>query len=271
LAERREFSPGGRGIGPCVRGKPGRYPGDNDETTRHLSGRSGRVLAFGLAFVISASRMTTRECAAGKPEFQRQIFVKIGFDNFDKHVNITNEMTEEHQQPTDATDIGLKLVGHSKSTEFTANRGLVIELFPFIFEASQRMSARAISRFLMDEQGVKLSAVTITKALNDPKKSWNSFFDIVEPSALVIAKWWRCETLNFLFTGRAKYEDNIRPAIGNLVGRLAVKVLIKGDVLSADKILRQKWFCINKLTLEKAKPYLEARLVVWVKPKEKTK
>jgi hypothetical protein len=60
---------------------------------------------------------------------------------------------------------------------------LVIELFPFIFEASQRMSARAISRFLLEEQGVKLSAVTITKALNDPKKSWNAFFDTIDPSA----------------------------------------------------------------------------------------
>jgi hypothetical protein len=216
-------------------------------------------------------QQATRECGAGKPELRRRILIKIKLATIDKHVNLTNAMTEESQQPTDATDIGLKLVGHSKSTEFSANRGLVIELFPFIFEASQRMSARAISRFLLEEQGVKLSAVTITKALNDPKKSWNSFFDIVEPSALVIAKWWRCETLNFLFAGKAKYEDTIRPAIGNLVSRLAVKVLIKGDVLSADKLLRQKWFCINKVTLEKAKPYLEARLVVWAKPKEKTK
>jgi hypothetical protein len=40
-------------------------------------------------------------------------------------------MEPEDQKTTDATDIGLKLVGHSKSTEFTANRGLVIELFPF--------------------------------------------------------------------------------------------------------------------------------------------
>jgi hypothetical protein len=229
------------------------------------------VWAFGLAFLISASGMTTRECAAGRSELRGRIFVKMGFDNFDKYVNVTNEMMEESQQPADATNIGLKLVGHSKSTEFTANRGLVIELFPFVFEASQRMSARAISRFLQEEQGVKLSAVTITKALNDPKKSWNSFFDTIEPWARIIAEWWRCETLNFLFAGRANYEDKINYKIGNPVGRLAVKVFIKGDVVSADKLLRQKWFCINKLTLEKAKPYLESRLVVWAAGKEKTR
>jgi len=174
-------------------------------------------------------------------------------------------MTAEHQESADATDLGLKLVGHSKATEFSANRGLVIELFPFIVEASQRMSARAISRFLLEEQGVKLSAVTITKALNDPKKSWNAFFDAIDPPARVIANWWKSESLNFLFGDRGAYERNADRATGNLIGRLAAKVLLKGDVVGADRILRTKWFCINKETRLKAKPYLEGRLAVWAK------
>ena len=53
-------------LAPVLRGKPSRNAGDKDDTTRHLSGRSVRVLAFGLAFMFSASRMTTRERAAGK-------------------------------------------------------------------------------------------------------------------------------------------------------------------------------------------------------------
>ena len=173
-------------------------------------------------------------------------------------------MAEEHAKQTDATDIGLKLVGHSKSTEFTAYRGLVIELFPFIFEASQRMSARAISRFLLEEQGVKLSAVTITKALNDPKKSWNAFFDTIEPSARVIANWVKSEAFALLFKSRGAYESHIDKAIGNPIGRFAAKLLLKEDVVSADRILRAKWFCINTETRQKAKPYLESRLVVCV-------
>jgi hypothetical protein len=36
---------------PVLRWQEGRNPGDNDDTTKHLSGRSVRVLAFGLAFV----------------------------------------------------------------------------------------------------------------------------------------------------------------------------------------------------------------------------
>ena len=190
--------------------------------------------------------------------------MKIGIDNYVNNDNLTNIMVPNHT-PSNATDIGLKLVGHSRSTEFSANRGLVIELFPFIFEASQRMSARAISRFLLEEQGVKLSAVTITKALNDPKKSWNVFFDEIEPSAHVIADWWKAESLNFLFGDCGKYEKIIDERIGNPIGRFAAKLLLKGDVVSADKILRAKWFCINKEIRLKAKLHLESRLAVWVK------
>jgi hypothetical protein len=49
-----------------LRGQPGRNLGDNDGTTRHLSGLSFRVLAFGLAPLPLASRMTTRENPAGE-------------------------------------------------------------------------------------------------------------------------------------------------------------------------------------------------------------
>jgi hypothetical protein len=64
--ERRKPSLVVAALAPVLRWKPGRNSGDNGDTTRHLTGRSVRVLAFGLAFVFSASRMTTREHGAGK-------------------------------------------------------------------------------------------------------------------------------------------------------------------------------------------------------------
>jgi hypothetical protein len=229
----RDVVPEVAALAPVLQEQPGRNPNDKDDMRIRRGQNSG--LPISLTMLIS------------------QIM-----------------MPSEHQARS-ASNIGLKLVSHSRSTEFSANRGLVIELFPFIFEASQRMSARAISRFLADEQGLKLSAVTITKALNDPQKSWNSFFDAIEPSARIIARWWRRETLDFLFTGKAKYDSNIEKAIGNPVARFAAKLILEEDVVSADKILKQKWFCINKVTLEKARPYLESRLVVWAESKEKAK
>ncbi len=62
----RVDNPGGDGIDPSIAWVTGRKAGVNDDTTRHLSGRSVRVLAFGLALLPLASRMTTRERAAGK-------------------------------------------------------------------------------------------------------------------------------------------------------------------------------------------------------------
>jgi hypothetical protein len=52
---------------PVLRGQPGRNPGDNDGTTRHFPGLGFRVLAFGLALLPLASRMTTRENQRGNP------------------------------------------------------------------------------------------------------------------------------------------------------------------------------------------------------------
>lgn len=71
----------------------------------------------------------------------------------------------------DAVGVGQKLFAHSKAAEFTARRGLALELWPYIFGAGERMHAKAISQFLEAEQGVKLSSVTINKALKDPAKN----------------------------------------------------------------------------------------------------
>ena len=45
------------------------------------------------------------------------------------------------------------------------------------------MSAKAISRYLAKVQKIKLSIVTVNKALKDPAKNWNLYFDMIEPSA----------------------------------------------------------------------------------------
>jgi len=172
-------------------------------------------------------------------------------------------MANENEKPVSLVDVGQKLVGHSKSAEFTANRGLVVELFPFIFEAAGRMSARAISRFLMEEQNIRLSAVTITKALNDPKKSWISFFDMIEPSAITTAKWFRPATFKYLYWSKSEYESRVMPDVKSSVGRAftsGARALLQPKRAVADKVLREKWFSIGLATRLKAKPFLEEYL-----------
>ena len=174
-------------------------------------------------------------------------------------------MANDNEKPVSIIDIGQKLVGHSKAAEFTATRGLVTELFPFIYDASERMSARAISRFFQEEQNIKLSAVTITKALNDPKKSWLSFFESVEPSAVIIAKWFRPASFKFLFLSKSDYENRTSPdkkegLIGGAFIRGAM-ALLKPELVAAKKQLHEKWFTIGLGTRLKAKPYLEEYLM----------
>ena len=173
-------------------------------------------------------------------------------------------MTDDKKTPVSLIDVGQKLVGHSKSAEFTANRGLVVELFPFIFEASGRMSARAISRFLLDEQNIRLSGVTITKALNDPKKSWISFFGSVERAAIVTAGWFRPPTFKYLFWSKSVYDSEIMPGgDGKLVRAFGhgMRALLQPERVAADKVLREKWFSIGQGTRLKARPFLEEHLM----------
>jgi hypothetical protein len=79
--------------------------------------------------------------------------------------------------------IGSELVENSQyAEEFSAQRGLINELFPYVYEASRRMSSRAISRWLADK-GVKLSAATIAKALRNETEYWQELADEIEPAA----------------------------------------------------------------------------------------
>lgn len=85
-------------------------------------------------------------------------------------------------------EIGSALVNHAAEAEnFTAQRGLVDQLFPYIYQASRRMSTRAISQFLKDNFKVKLSAVTIAKALRQQDGYWLDLYESVEPAARIFA------------------------------------------------------------------------------------
>lgn len=177
-------------------------------------------------------------------------------DKCDNLVNIFNYMVNHHNKNVDVEKVSHELVGHSKSTQFSASRGLVVELFPAIFEASQRMSARAVSRYLLEKQNIKLSAVTITKALNDPKKSWLSFFEGIEPSARVLESEHRTPMKDFLF--REKFLS--KPFRSEGVNAFARKI-IGAKLAEANSVLRSKWYNITWETRLKAQPYLEGRLI----------
>ena len=83
--------------------------------------------------------------------------------------------------------VGNSLIEHVR--EGAASRpGIVGELFPYIVQASKKISARAIARFLEEEHSVKVSYVTIGRALRNPGKYWNMYYDDIEPHAWIVAE-----------------------------------------------------------------------------------
>ena len=157
-------------------------------------------------------------------------------------------------------NIGQDLVEHAKTSNLDGRRGLVVELFPFIFRASERLSARAISKFLKEKHGTKLSAVTITKALNDPKRSWNLFFDTIEPQIEVYERSDKsAKREQFLF------EDSLFKEIHFPGRELLRKQFLKFEIAQAIDAMREKWFSIDYQTRVKARPYLAERLLGKVK------
>lgn len=63
-------------------------------------------------------------------------------------------------------NIGKALVEQAENKPSSA-RGMVDELFPYIYAVHKRMSARAISKWLEEEQQLKLSYTTISKVLKE--------------------------------------------------------------------------------------------------------
>jgi hypothetical protein len=152
--------------------------------------------------------------------------------------------------------VGQNLMSHAKSFNPNARRGLVVELFPAIYGANKHMSARSISKFLKEKHGIKLSAVTIIKALNDPKKSWNQFFDTIEPYVEAYERWEKSAKRDeFLF------DDQAFKAI-KFPGREFVrKHLLKFAFAQAINVLREKWFTIDIVIRIEARTYLAERLL----------
>mgnify|MGYP000903234117 FL=1 len=100
----------------------------------------------------------------------------------------TNDNYVNHTTMKAIQDIGRQLVEHAENAEtFSVRRGIVEELFPFIFEASKRMSLRAISRWLAAEQQIRLSPQAIAKAMRDPGKYWVRALEGVEPAVRIVA------------------------------------------------------------------------------------
>jgi len=109
------------------------------------------------------------------------------------------------------------------------------------------MSTRAISKFLKDNFKVKLSAVTVAKALREPDKYWLAWYEEIEPAARVVAEAHDIDVEDLLELEAGAYYSlkNEPPTLTTSRGRndaLEKSLEYEGAV----SILEAQWFSFDE-------------------------
>ncbi len=142
--------------------------------------------------------------------------------------------------------IGAGLVEHAECTPITS-RGIIEELFPYIYVASKRMSTRAISEWLEKEQNVQLSHVSIARALKDSSVHFERIMDNIYAAADTLeihcnydGNVTNSSKLAFLFD-----EEYFEQIIGNMAVDIGKDINI-GAILHAIQKIKEEWFALPK-------------------------
>src|ERR1700691_1702556 len=141
----------------------------------------------------------------------------------------------------DLQKLGWELMECSRENEeFTRQRGLINELFPFVYVAAKRMSSRAISRWL-ESKGVKLSAVTIAKALRNPQPYWQELAEEFEPAATVFSNAHEISVCTVLSNEDAFHHQAAKPPSVAGITREGVLDALN-QIEDATQKLKEGWF-----------------------------
>ena len=152
-------------------------------------------------------------------------------------------------------DIGKSLAEHSTQAEFTA-RGAVDDLFPFIYVASKRMSVRAISKWLEEQHNVKISHVSISKALNNADEHFQKITDKVFETALILEEEITYDAapfnsmFQFLFSEKA-FEEACHKTMNFRLADTSA-----GFEFSLFDTIRANWFTLPVEVRDKCEPFL---------------
>lgn len=179
---------------------------------------------------------------------------------------------------TDMTDIGKELLEHSKTgAEFSAQRGLMRDLFPYVYAASKRMSIRAISRWLEKEKRIKISYNTIAIAMRNPKKYWKEFFSHIVSNARKVAKAYKVTPEELLQNHNLflKCQKNPPKCTGGLpegtewVFGCALHVIERDWFCLPEEVRMQCYPFFNELLNEPEQEYVRDLLEVETAPKRR--
>lgn len=153
-------------------------------------------------------------------------------------------------------DVGAELVQAAEEWERGPGE-ILAELFPYVFEASKRMSTREISRWLEENHGIKISQPTVSRALRNADKYWQTFAESMEPHARIVERAGKVRMNEFMKDGRlfqwATQEENLE-----FTGSNAEEAYANRDEIGAAvHFLNEHWFCLSDTTRANMHHYFE--------------
>lgn len=142
--------------------------------------------------------------------------------------------------------IGQELIDYAEHTaEFTAQRGLLDELFPFIYLASKRMSLRAVCRWLDDAHRIKISVNAVSKAMRNQEEYWERLAEEVIPAVRTFADAHDGSPLNVL--DNKDYFESLEVAAPIISAGDGEDIAKEYDqVVEAAAVIRNRWFSLPK-------------------------
>ena len=149
-------------------------------------------------------------------------------------------MTEDHS----IRDAGNDLIEYSKNFGEEETRSLTELLFPSIFTASKRMSARAISRWFEENKGIKFSAASVSKALRNQERYLEKIADRVQPIAEHVAKTLEVDVAELL-TEKTPPPDVLREMQGHSAIDADHYLELESYLNRSINELRKEWFSLD--------------------------
>jgi len=177
---------------------------------------------------------------AGDEQFSKT--VKATIDNCCKLWFITGIVGSPFN--SELRNIGESLLKYSESSDTTA-RGLVTELFPYIYVASKRMSSRTISEFLKTSHSVKISAASVARALREPEKHMEGLFESIEPAIRIFAEAHDVEASDILEDEKVFEAVKNEPPLLNSKDQ-SVMLDSQREYDEAVSTLSEEWFSLDE-------------------------
>lgn len=131
--------------------------------------------------------------------------------------------------------------------------GLLDEMFPYIYVASRRMSVRAISRWLADEYNIRISHVSLSKALRESKEHFARIAEAASLAAGVLARAGGMHEEDILFTEN-HFESQVQENLP-----FSSESISPQEVIDAATDLDTTWFKYPEEVREACKRFFTAQ------------